>query len=149
MAPWESSSISDTDQLVSQATWYHDPTLPEGHSWNLHLPHEAAESTCNEASAVVAQPPVSPPPGVASPVPELTGTAPDTGSTQPGTADVTMQQEPDVRSESDTRAQTVDATCPIIALIYVPDTIPEVITIELNFPTAVPQLLAAVETAKS
>ena len=148
-APWESSSISDTDQLVSQATWYHDPTLPEGHSWNLHLPHEAAESTCNEASAVVAQPPVSPPPGVASPVPELTGTAPDTGSTQPGTADVTMQQELDVCSESDTRAQTVDATCPIIALIYVPDTIPEVITIELNFPTAVPQLLAAVETARA
>ena len=149
-APCEQSPMSDVDHLVSQATWYHDSTLPTGHSWNFQMSSDtAAVSPPEDSLLAMAQLPEDSRSGETSLDAEMLGTAPDTGSTQPDATAAAMPAEHEAPSGSDIREQIAATTCPVMALIYVPDTIPEMVTIELNFPTAVPQLLTAVEAARA
>ena len=42
LAPWDHGDDDDESQLIAQAQWLHDTTVPQGHSWNYSGDNEDA-----------------------------------------------------------------------------------------------------------
>ena len=70
-------------------------------------------------------------------------------STTSAVEDEATRHDPATPLARDLPVVVDDSPSPVMALVYVPDTIPEIITVELSFPSAVPQLLEAVSSARA
>ncbi|CAE7947537.1 TNXB [Symbiodinium sp. KB8] len=159
--PWDRDDGRDEEQLLAQAQWLHDITVPAGHSWNYDGPAESADGSlalpCLGAAApsqipllsgqhgqvdnlpdrASASVPMSAPPPNA-PEPETTGFAAHDGGTGLGAS--ASESKGDVASA---------AASPLLAIVYAPDMLRELVTVEPCLPIAPPRLLNLVQQARA
>ena len=135
--PWENTAIGlDGHAAPNPDPISFDSTLPAGHSWNVDSdpgwplqPNLAAEV----APAAATVEPVTPLVSSHSQVDAATSIN-----------DTAFSVDPSIPSSDD-----ASRVLPIIALVYVPDTLPELHTIALNFPCSVSHAIANVVEARS
>ena len=151
---WDRPAASDEDPHSGPASCY-DPSLPVDHSWNHGIGYvEGAATGWNLDTAQPPAQPVAPPESTKTTVPVLhLDMECNQGVPDPAEATSTMPDPPIVESGPGPNSAGVAGTAedprPVIALIYVPETLPELITVEVSTPTDVLSFLSAVGGARS
>ena len=151
---WDRSAAAGDAQVSGPAGCY-DSSLPADHSWNHGIGREEGENI--ERSVDIASPLALP---VSMSQNANSATLGTHSEVEHHSGILTVAASSGVMPNPSLEANEPDPTIygaevaaedsrPVIALIYVPETLPELITVEVPTPTAVPSFLSAVVGARS
>ena len=151
---WDRPAASGDDRHSGPASCY-DPSLPADHSWNHGIGRDEGADTGRSMDTT--SPPTRPvaPPEITNTTVQVLHIAAECNQGVPAAAeDTSTVLDPSIAANEPGSiiAGAVDIDedpRPAIALIYVPETLPELITVEVPTPTDVLSFLSAVGRARS